>query len=90
MINTIAYAVNLLFRFLEMAIFIDVILSWVYRGSGNTFTNLIHVFTDPFMAPARKLQEKIAPGLMLDFSPIVALFILDILRSIIFAILGML
>lgn len=89
MINTIAYAVNLLFRFLEMAIFIDVILSWIYRGNGNAFTNLIHVFTDPFMAPARKLQEKIAPGLMLDFSPIVALFILDILRSIIFAILGM-
>lgn len=89
MINTIAYAVNLLFRFLEMAIFIDVILSWFNRGSSNSFTNLIHVFTDPFMAPARKLQEKIAPGLMLDFSPIVALFILDILRSIIFAILGM-
>jgi YggT family protein len=89
MINTIAFAVDLLFRFLEMAIFIEVILSWVYRGGDNAVTNLLHVFTEPFMAPARKLQDKIAPGLMLDFSPIVALFILGLLRSLVYAVLRM-
>lgn len=89
MINTIAFAVDLLFRFLEMAILIEVILSWVYRGSGNSLTNLLHIFTEPFMAPARKLQEKIMPGLMLDFSPMGALFILWFLQSVIHALLRM-
>lgn len=83
MINTITYAVNLLFRLLEYAIFIDVILSWVYRGSGNTFIDILHIFTEPFMAPARRLQQKLMSVSMLDFSPIIAYFILIVLRNIV-------
>jgi YggT family protein len=89
MIYTLRVAVDILFRILEYAIFIDVILSWVYRGRGNAFINLLHTFTEPFMAPARKLQEKLMPAMMLDFSPIIAYFILNILRNISYAVLGM-
>ncbi|MDF2883443.1 MAG: hypothetical protein K0R54_4000 [Clostridiaceae bacterium] len=88
MINTIAYAVHLLFNFLQYAIFIDVILSWVMPGKNNSFTALLHIFTEPFMRPGRMLQEKIMPGLMIDFSPILALFILWILQSLVNAVFG--
>jgi YggT family protein len=90
MINTLIRAVNLLFRFLEYAIFIDVILSWVYRGKGNVFIDILHIFTDPFMGPARKLQQRFTSMSMLDLSPIIAYFILTVLRSIIINILMML
>lgn len=83
MINTLQTALNILFNFLEYSIFIDVILSWVYRGRGNAFIDILHIFTEPFMAPARRIQEKFAPGTMLDFSPIIAYFMLNILRYII-------
>ena len=84
--NTIRLAVYFLFRFLEGAILLDVILSWIMPGKKNSLIDLLHVFTDPFMIPGRKIQDKIAPGLMIDFSPIIALLIIDILQRIIFSI----
>lgn len=87
MIDTLRVAISLLFRFLEGAIFIEVILSWVMPGRSNVFLDFLRIFTEPFMAPGRKIQEKLMPSLMLDFSPIIALFILDILRAVIFSII---
>ncbi|MTK11104.1 MAG: YggT family protein [Clostridiaceae bacterium] len=87
MLNTLGIALSLLFRLLEGAILVDVILSWVMPGRRGGFIDLLHVFTDPFMIPGRKIQEKLIPGLMIDFSPIIALLILDILQRIIFSIL---
>lgn len=87
-IDTLRYAVYLLFKFLETAIFVDVILSWIMPGKENRFTEVLHSFTNPFMMPARKLQDKIAPGLMIDFSPIGAYLILRFLEQIIFSFLG--
>lgn len=87
MILTIKYAVHLLFNFLEAAILMDVILSWIMPGKRNAFIDLLHVFTDPFMIPGKKIQEKISPGLMIDFSPILALIMLDILERIIISII---
>lgn len=85
--STLRIAVSLLFRLIEGAILIDVILSWIMPGKSNRFIEFLHIFTEPFMAPGRKIQEKIMPGLMIDFSPIIALFILDILQRVIYSIL---
>ncbi|MCI1943718.1 YggT family protein [Clostridium luticellarii] len=85
--NTLALALSLLFRFLEIAIIADVILSWVMPGRGNALTDLIHVFTEPLMRPGRILQQKLMPGLPLDFSPIIAFVMIDIVRGIVFSIL---
>jgi YggT family protein len=83
LIPIIDKALNLLFNFLECAIFLDVILSWVAPGRSNKLTDILHIFTDPFMVPARKIQEKIIPNLAIDFSPIFALLIIDVLRRVI-------
>lgn len=87
MIYTLGVALSLLFRLLEAAILVDVVLSWIMPGKRGGLIDLLHIFTDPFMIPGRRLQEKLMPGLMIDFSPIIALLILDILRKIIFSIL---
>ena len=90
MINTLRVALNILFNLLEYAIFIDVILSWVLRGRTNAFTDILHIFTEPFMAPARKIQDKFIPANMLDFSPIIAYFIIVLLRNLVDSVLRML
>ncbi|MHC1720987.1 MAG: YggT family protein [Clostridiaceae bacterium] len=88
MINdTLSLAAFYLFRFIEMAILLEVILSWIMPGKQNMFTDLLHMFTDPFMIPGRKLQSMIAPNLMIDFSPIIALILVDILQRIVFMLL---
>ncbi|MBP1743705.1 MAG: YggT family protein [Firmicutes bacterium] len=80
-------AVTMLFNFIEAAILIEVILSWIMPGKKNTFTEMLHIFTDPFMIPGRKIQSMIAPNLMVDFSPIIALIIMSIVERIILSIL---
>jgi YggT family protein len=71
-----------------------VILSWVPQGSYNNFTRILrgfagtlHVFTEPFLAPARKLQWKLFSQLPVDLSPIIALFFIRIIRNLIHNIL---
>ncbi|MBM7869359.1 YggT family protein [Clostridium pascui] len=82
--NVILYKIfSLLFVVMEYAIFAEIILSFVMRGVENKFTYFIHSITEPLLAPGRKIQEKIMPGFMIDFSPILALFIISILRQIV-------
>ncbi|OFI07558.1 YGGT family protein [Clostridium acetireducens DSM 10703] len=89
MSTTLYYAVGMLFEFLEYAILIDVILSWVFPGGKNKFTEILHIFTEPFLVPGRRIQEKLIPGLMLDFSPIIALLVLSLLKRVLLTFIGM-
>lgn len=86
----IASFFNVLFQFIEFAILIDVILSWLPQGRENTFVEIIHTITEPFLKPGRMIQERLVPGLMIDFSPILALFIVGILRKIVYILLEIL
>lgn len=80
--------VNAIFNVLEFAILIEVVLSWVYAGRSNQYTEMLHKVTNPLLQPGRKIQDRFFNGMMVDFSPIIALFILSILRKIVFALLG--
>ncbi len=78
---------GLIFNVLEYAIFAEVILSWVYRGRGNQYIDLLHKFTEPMLKPGRRIQERYFSNMMVDFSPIIALLIIMMLRNIVFSIL---
>ncbi|WP_243105911.1 YggT family protein [Clostridium tetani] len=75
---------SIIFNIMEAAILIDILLSFLGRGMRNSFTELVRTITEPLLAPGKKIQEMIAPGLMLDFSPIFAFFIISIMRKIVF------
>ncbi|MBU3091522.1 YggT family protein [Clostridium sp. CM028] len=77
----------MIFNVLEYAIIIEVGLSWVYRGRSNQYIELLHKITGPLLEPGRKVQEKYFSNTMVDFSPIIALIILMILKRIVYIIL---
>ncbi|MBZ9608420.1 YggT family protein [Clostridium estertheticum] len=79
--------IGMIFNVLEYAIIIEVGLSWVYRGRSNQYIELLHKITGPLLEPGRKVQEKYFSNTMVDFSPIIALVILMILRKIVYIIL---
>lgn len=76
-----------LFNLLQLAILLEVILSWLPQIGNNKFVSMIHNFIYPMMEPLKALQDRLIPGLPIDFSPILALFILDILKRLILGIL---
>ena len=81
--------INMIFNVLELSIFIEVVLSWVYARRSNQYIELLHKVTAPLLLPGRKIQERYFSNTMVDFSPIIALFILMVVRRIVFSILGM-
>ena len=76
----LASFMNLLFRALELAILIRVLLSWIRPNPYNPFVQAIYQITEPIMGPLRRV---IPPLGMIDITPMVALIILQIIQGIV-------
>ena len=59
-----------------------VIISWIQLPPSNPVANFLHTLTEPLLAPIRRVLPD-AGGL--DFSPLILLFGLRMLRSLLFA-----
>ncbi len=76
--------VNLVFTLLTLLIFVRVLLSWVRVNPYNPLIRLLYDLTDPILAPFQRL---IPPAGGLDFSPLVALIVIDLLRRLVLSLL---
>jgi len=84
MIPILHDAVRWLFNILYALLLIRVVLTWMPMFRDGRIVSYIFAFTEPFLAPIRKLIDRSplgGPGMMLDFSPIIAFFLLITLRS---------
>ncbi|GAB4149649.1 MAG: hypothetical protein Fur0021_10950 [Candidatus Promineifilaceae bacterium] len=77
--------VNLVFTLLSLLIFVRVLLSWVRVNPYNPVIRLLYDLTDPILAPFQRL---IPPAGGLDFSPLVALIVIDLLRRLLLSLLA--
>jgi YggT family protein len=87
---TIAGIVSFLFQVYTFLIFIRVLLSWInvdpYRPTiDHPLIRILNQITDPVLQPLRRIIPPI--GGTLDISPVVALFLLEILRRVIVSLL---
>ena len=80
----LANAINLIFRIYSFIVLARVILSWVrvspWHPTWGPIIRFIYQATDPVMEPVRRLIPAMGG---LDFSPIIVLFGLDIIRTIV-------
>lgn len=74
-------------RVVNFLIIVRALFSWFSRDYSNPIYNILHQLTEPILAPFRLLQEKIGVGGMIDFSPIMAILALDILRRVVWTLL---
>lgn len=80
-------AIYYFLRFIELAIFARVIISWLPIPRDNVVIRFIYQITEPIMAPIRGIIERSALGKslqMIDLSPIVAFLLIDLLMNVIF------
>ena len=90
MTTLLTNAVNVFFRLLYILIIIRVFMSWVPNLRYTIIGNIIVTLTDPILGPVKRMMDKspLGGGMMLDFSPVIALFILDIIQMIILGIIS--
>lgn len=67
---------------LEVLIFVDAIMSWFIRSRSNGISRAIGVVVDPILKPCNKIQTRLLPKSPVDFSPVIALFIIEFVKLI--------
>lgn len=92
-------AIHYFANLLIILIFVRAILSWfpeprsdgplrmIYYG----LLKMAHTMTDPIVGPIRSLIQKSplgGPGMVLDFSPIIAFFLINFVRDILIGLVG--
>lgn len=87
--SILIYALYYFYNVLTFAIFIRCILSWFPIGRDNIFVKILDAVTEPILAPIRNIVNK-SPigGFMVDFSPIIALLIVQIIYRILIGIVA--
>jgi YggT family protein len=71
--------ISLLFQVLSLAIFGRVLLSWIDPTGNMRITQILRDVTEPILAPIRSLLPNMP---MFDFSPIIAMLLLQALGQI--------
>lgn len=76
--------VDTAFRIYTYVLLARILLSWVQPNPYNPIVKWIYNVTEPVLAPARRLLPSVG---MIDFSPILVFFILDIVRRLLIGLL---
>lgn len=85
-------AVDLVLKIFEFALLARVLLSWLPISRGNKLVDFLYIITEPVLEPIRNMlnRSRLLNNSMLsmiDFSPIVAFILCDVVRNLIIMIL---
>ena len=69
---------------LIFAIIARALASWFVQDPGNPIVAMLHDITEPIVGPIRRFMPTTG---MIDFSPLVALILLQILRSVLLSLI---
>ncbi len=76
--------INTGFRVVELLLILRVILSWIRLDPYHPIVNFIYRTTEPILEPIRQVLPTMS---MIDFSPLVAFFLLSLLERVVTQIL---
>ena len=76
-------AVDRFFDVLRIVLLARVILSWFPMAHGTTIVRLLFGITEPILSPIRNILQKSplgGPGMIIDFSPIIAFILIQFVQ----------
>lgn len=75
-------AITSFLSLVELLIVIDAIMSWFVRPRSNEVSRAIGIVVDPVLLPCSKLQSRIIANLPVDFSPVIAIILIEFGKTI--------
>ena len=76
--------IDMVFNLLQIIIIVRVVLSWISHNPSNQFIRIIYQVSEPILKPIREILP--ITGMGFDLSPIVAFFLLGLLKKILLAV----
>ena len=67
----------------SILIIIRVIVSWISLSRDNVLIQVLYNLTEPTLGAIRKQMLRYFPNMMIDFSPMIVLILINILSSIV-------
>ncbi|MHB1421256.1 MAG: YggT family protein [Bacillota bacterium] len=77
--------IHVAFRVLDWLIIARVIMTWIKHDPHHPVIRFVYEITEPVLAPLRRLMPK---GSMIDFSPILAFLVLQLVERLVLQFLG--
>ena len=72
--------ISILLNILSLAIFVRILMSWIDPQGGMRITQILRDITEPILAPIRSVIPSVS---MFDFSPMIAMLLLQALGQIV-------
>ena len=76
--------IDMVFNLLQIINIVRVVLSWISHNPSNQFIRIIYQVSEPILKPIREILP--ITGMGFDFSPIVAFFLLGLLKKILLSV----
>ncbi|WAM32830.1 YggT family protein [Caldicellulosiruptor morganii] len=78
------------FAFVEFCIFVDAILSWVIHDPYNKYRRVLGMIVNPILEPIRSILFRYIRTGFIDFSPLIAIILLEIARKLLWVVYAIL
>jgi len=79
MFSFIILVINIFCELFFLALIIRIILSWINISPYNPISRITHQITEPLLG---KIRQYIKPLGMFDFSPMIAIILLEVIQRI--------
>lgn len=88
MLNFVVNFIHVAFRIYYLLLMANILLSW-FPMRGNAITTFIYEMTEPYLRIFRRILPP-SPRMPIDFSPILAIFVLYFLETLVFRLVALL
>ncbi len=80
--------VGFIFTIAQLILLLRILATWMPLTRSNQFVDLLIKITEPVLSPIRNVLNRMFNGKMFDFSGVIALLIISILRIIVLNIIA--
>lgn len=89
MLSFVVNFIHVTFRLYYLLLMANIILSWFPMRRGNPIVTFVYDLTEPYLRIFRRILPP-SPRMPVDFSPILAIFVLYFLESLVFRLVALL
>lgn len=89
MLSFVVTFIHVTFRFYYFLLLANIVLSWFPMRRSNPVVTFVYEMTEPYLRIFRRIMPP-SPRMPVDFSPVLAIFVLYFLESLAFRLLAML
>ena len=79
MLTPLADLISFAIRIYSLIIIVRAIVSWVSPDPYNPIVRILYRLTEPVLAPIRKVQFRMIGNIGIDFSPFIAIILIQVI-----------